>query len=446
MNGALQSAKSTLALEGTVDDTHVEQVDVLGNRKLTVLLDGGETKVGPNQIHIVFTGDWATACSFLSKGDNLSVSGFDVSVTQDIRKPFEALVTDLSRVVIKRERLIILTAEDVPTFDYGRDKTDTERERLPPRNNPAASGRAGVCLGANQYLKMGRYYDVIYGGKEEFTSKAQFVLSIISRRCKKSVLDLACGSGLYSFFLRYYDVKVTGVDASPALLKVAQEKLQFQLETEPSEKPAARFVAGEMSTLALTDAGKTKRSNGGEQEFELLEQFDCILCLDSLQLLPSVDRVQLALRRAWYHLEPSGILLVSIPNTYHPSTFTVGQEHRRHVVNNTGALTLSAARFDRGALDVIVRTQRLADEKRRVDFIGSALLCDSSRNEYFAAFEDSVEELLITPSVFEGMLDNEKFEVLHMYGDLEGSDYNARVSLVRYYVCPANDVRRSPPR
>ena len=241
---SLQKKQSGLCIEGTVQSTTGVERTKHGQRKLGLLLQGEGKDVRPNIIEVILHDLWADAMCFLEVGDKISCDRFEIDVTNDPFKPFCAIVTDSSEIAVIRSRTITVNALNVGSFIFQNEDT---RVRQASNTTP----HEVKLEGHNQFFKMGQYYDVVFGNVGDFNAAGTFVLRLLAQRSACNVLDVACGTGLFSFFLRYYDLKVTGLDSSHVLLDIAKEKLRFQLETEPSPKPATRFLLADMTTFEV---------------------------------------------------------------------------------------------------------------------------------------------------------------------------------------------------
>ena len=134
------------------------------------------------------------------------------------------------------------------------------------------------------YGELAEYYDRIYAFKDYAAEVAE--LSALIRRLGPSgatrLLDVGCGTGHHlELFRRQF--RVAGVDASPAMLRMARRRL------------------GKGVPLFLGDM----------RSFALGSRFDVIVCLFSAvgYLLTRRDRDRAA-RAFFRHLRPGGLLLV----------------------------------------------------------------------------------------------------------------------------------------
>ncbi len=133
------------------------------------------------------------------------------------------------------------------------------------------------------YDRLAPYYDVIYQWKDYRAECEKLHRLIIKHKRSpgKRLLDVACGTGEHLKYLRAR-YAVTGVDLSPAMLKLARKKL-----------PGIVLARGNMLL------------------FRLRPKFDVLLCLfSSIGYLHSYSKLQQALRNFSRHLVSGGVLLL----------------------------------------------------------------------------------------------------------------------------------------
>ena len=103
-----------------------------------------------------------------------------------------------------------------------------------------------------------------------------------------SLLDLACGSGIFAAHMAARGLRVTGLDISPQMLKIAR-----------GQSSAVTWINGDMSRLRLA------------------ERFDCVTCFfDSLNYLLNADDLARAFRAARAHLNPGGYFIFDMNTIY----------------------------------------------------------------------------------------------------------------------------------
>lgn len=108
-----------------------------------------------------------------------------------------------------------------------------------------------------------------------------------------SVLDLACGTGTVSRLLAGRGLSVTGVDLSAGMLTVARERAEAAHLNIP-------FYEQDAAELELGDA-----------------RFDAAVCLfDSLNYILDAERVQMAFKRVFAHLETGGAFIFDVNTEY----------------------------------------------------------------------------------------------------------------------------------
>ncbi len=108
----------------------------------------------------------------------------------------------------------------------------------------------------------------------------EFLLRHVPATCQ-SALDLGCGAGTFSRHLAKRSARVLGVDLSPQMLLVAQER--------SAAYPNLEFQAGDFLSMKLSPAS-----------------FDCIASIATLHHLPMAE----TLRKIKAALRPNGTLLI----------------------------------------------------------------------------------------------------------------------------------------
>lgn len=135
------------------------------------------------------------------------------------------------------------------------------------------------------FTALAQVYDAIMSDVE-YDAWADFVLTYARDRQfpLSSALDLACGTGGLSRELRRAGLRVTGIDGSPDMLRVAQQRLNT-----PAETPVTLL-------------------QGDLRSWETAERFDLITCVfDSLNNLTKPQDLLRALRQMRLHLSPTGL-------------------------------------------------------------------------------------------------------------------------------------------
>ncbi len=93
------------------------------------------------------------------------------------------------------------------------------------------------------YGRFAKYYDRLYIKKKDYVQEAGFIGSLIRRYDPKakSVLDVACGTGIHMSLLRKTGYLVTGVDTSSEMLKLARKRLGGRAELVKADMKTFRF-------------------------------------------------------------------------------------------------------------------------------------------------------------------------------------------------------------
>jgi predicted TPR repeat methyltransferase len=143
-----------------------------------------------------------------------------------------------------------------------------------------------------------------------------FLSEVVRRRAPgaRTWLDLCCGTGHLLAILSEEGYSLTGLDASPCMLKHAKENV-----------PSARLVRGDV------------------RSFDLGQRFDVITCLfDSLNYLTQKRDLERAFRCARRHLAPNGLFAFDL------NTYAGLQENWRRVstVKEANRITVAETSFD----------------------------------------------------------------------------------------------------
>jgi SAM-dependent methyltransferase len=130
-----------------------------------------------------------------------------------------------------------------------------------------------------------RFYD---GEQKEFKKDIPFYLEY-ARRCRGEVLELACGTGRVLISMAREGIRVTGLDASEEMLKIARKKI------DRAELNSVTLVHGDM------------------RSFELSREFSMIfVAFRSFQCLLTKAEQMSCLACIWRHLSNSGNLIIDL--------------------------------------------------------------------------------------------------------------------------------------
>jgi len=96
---------------------------------------------------------------------------------------------------------------------------------------------------------MARYYDIIYSKIVDYSSQADYLERIIAKHKDQkrpaSILDVACGTGNYTFIFAERGWKATGIDISNEMVRIATEKA--------AKKTNPRFLRMDMRKIDLQE-------------------------------------------------------------------------------------------------------------------------------------------------------------------------------------------------
>nr|CAD7458415.1 unnamed protein product [Timema tahoe] len=155
--------------------------------------------------------------------------------------------------------------------------------------------------------KAARVWEVFIGDKNSRTQHYKdFLVGLLRRKGCRTVLDVACGTGIDSIMLLEEGFKVTSLDASDKMLKYA---LKSRWERR-REKAFDEWVIEEANWLTLTEDLGTNMLNEG---------FDAVLCLGNsfAHLTDSTgdqQDIRLALNNFKECVKPGGLLLIDHRN------------------------------------------------------------------------------------------------------------------------------------
>lgn len=93
------------------------------------------------------------------------------------------------------------------------------------------------------YGRFAQYYDKIYSKKKDYVQEAGFIDSLIRKYNPraKSILDVACGTGIHMSLLRKMGYAVAGTDASNEMLNLARKRLGGRTELMRADMKNFRF-------------------------------------------------------------------------------------------------------------------------------------------------------------------------------------------------------------
>lgn len=162
---------------------------------------------------------------------------------------------------------------------------------------PLRNTRDSVLKASRAYYAHRAYYeDLLVQRHPRFTEANKRELNFIDYAFKthatrpiKKVLDVACGSGRHVFGLAKLGYECTGIDYTPERVQIAEKR-------------------------AKRDGVAVKLHQGDATQLNYENEFDAVLALYILFLLPSDDDVLKTLKGVYRSLRKGGILLCNIGN------------------------------------------------------------------------------------------------------------------------------------
>lgn len=128
-------------------------------------------------------------------------------------------------------------------------------------------------------------YHLFPGGKKKLT----FIVGALEKLAQKSplkILDIGCGNGSITFPIGSLGYDILGIDFSAESIQLAQSKNTF---------PNVRFQQHDLAASPLP------------------ERFNCVICSEVLEHLHNPGLLLRAIARV---MEPSGCLIITVPNGY----------------------------------------------------------------------------------------------------------------------------------
>lgn len=113
-----------------------------------------------------------------------------------------------------------------------------------------------------------------------------------ARECGGEVLELACGTGRVLIPIAQQDINITGLDASPNMLAIAEQK---------------------KNALPADTAGRIRLVQGDIKTFDLRKTYSLIIiAFRSFQCLLTKEDQRACLTRIYQHLDAGGLLLLDL--------------------------------------------------------------------------------------------------------------------------------------
>ncbi|MEW6244246.1 MAG: class I SAM-dependent methyltransferase [Bacillota bacterium] len=222
------------------------------------------------------------------------------------------------------------------------------------------------------YKVLSRYYHEVFPLNE---TALRFLKEELDRVSARVVLDLACGIGTYSVALAKVGFSVTGTDLEETLITLARENAD-------KDRVNVRFSVSDMKDV-------------GESPI----RYDAVICIgNSLAHLLRDEDLRRTISGVARVLRPGGTLVVQ-------------------VVNFDRVLRLGGLELPRKQTDNLVFTRRyVPDGEEQVRFF-SRLTVNGE------IYDNEIKLRAVTSSVLIGLLTNEGFEPIRVFGDFNRAPY-----------------------
>lgn len=225
----------------------------------------------------------------------------------------------------------------------------------------------------SEYIDFARFYDrLMYDC--DYDRRADYLLSLFDRfACKpKLMLDLACGTGNFTYRMAQRGVDVIGVDMSADMLGIAGEKADIY----------------NVSPLFLCQRA---------DELDLYGTIDsCICTLDSVNHITDYDELCRAFDKVSLFMEKGGLFI-----------FDVNTEYKHEVVLGDNTFVT-----DDGELYTVWSNEN--DGK----FVNITLDFFLRKGDIYERYSEEFSERAYTDEELENALKNAGFETVAVYGDM----------------------------
>jgi SAM-dependent methyltransferase len=246
-----------------------------------------------------------------------------------------------------------------------------------------------VSTVADPYAPMADLYDLAYG---DYIEDIDFYLNL-ARATGGPILELGAGTGRVAFPLAKAGHRVVGIDASPALLSKAQEKLKVSRLS----RQRLSFLEADMTDFSL------------DERFALT-----FVAASTFQHLTTTAAQRACIRRAASHLQPGGTLAISVRSPASVSWDDTGPN----------PLLLDWTRRDESTGDTVMKfiasEANPAAMTRRLTYVYDRL---HDGAVFRTVFETELR--YSTQAEIEALLQDARLRVTHVYGDYDLSPVGA---------------------
>ena len=218
------------------------------------------------------------------------------------------------------------------------------------------------------------FYDGLTGNVG-YKERAQYILDVFKAVHHDAglTLDLACGTGSLTLELKKLGVDVYGIDASPDMLSVAQQKA-FEEEVQ------ILYLCQRMQSIDLYGTIDT-----------------CVCTLDSINHLTDVRDVRKTFERVSLFMNKGGVFLFDVNTLY---------KHKEVLADNVFV-------FDTDDVYCVWQNTPIDEE---VTEISLDFFIPYEKN--YTRFSEQFRERAYSPELLTQMLEDAGFELLNIFGDM----------------------------
>ena len=160
---------------------------------------------------------------------------------------------------------------------------------------------------------LARYYDVVVDWEKRLAREIPLLRKILAEVPSRKVLVAGCGTGGHVLALAREGFEVIGIDSDPAMVEVAQKKLDAAAEEIRRARNGSVGIHPDMPAgpVARQTLKASVKLCAIEESARLRERFGAALCLgNTLPNLSAPGQLEAALRSLYEVLLPGGIFFI----------------------------------------------------------------------------------------------------------------------------------------
>ena len=239
----------------------------------------------------------------------------------------------------------------------------------------------------NLYNDTAKYYDLLES-KKQITRELNFLTKPLKKNKVKTILDVACGTGIYLVGLKKKGFYVEGLDFSKSMLKESRKK-----------------------------DSKIKLYNQDMSSFRINKKYDSIVCLSSsLVALPNFSLIKKTLKNIFNHLNSDGIFILDLPH------------HSVEIEKYNNVKKQISGKIPNGRASITFLSTKKGNKWKQIT---SGEVTIKGKKTKFNEFW---EELIYSPKKLEDFLKKVGFTTMRIYGSLDGKKFNKNKSSHKVYL------------